>query len=237
MTKLDKSLYTKAQWRKLKEAKRQEKLQQHSPVTPSVSDLLLDYDTNTAFVLGNGISRAPIDPEELKKLGKVYGCNALYRTFQPDHLVAVDVKMILEINKSKYQHKAPVWTNPNKSYEKMTGLNFFSPSKGWSSGPTALWLASQNGFKNIYILGFDFQGIDNAKFNNLYADTMNYKKSSEGPTFFGNWMRQTRSVFKDHTDINYHRIVNDKSYLPKDLTGHPNFQNLHIDKFKQQFNL
>jgi hypothetical protein len=66
---------------------------------------------------------------------------------------------------------------------------------------------------------------------------MNYKKSTEGPTFFGNWMRQTRSVFKDHTDINYHRIVNDKSYLPKDLTGHPNFQNLHIDKFKQQFNL
>ena len=241
MAKLDKSQYTKEQWRKIKEARRQEKaaakLQQQQTVTPSVKEIHESFQPNTAFVLGNGVSRAPIDPEDLKKLGKVYGCNALYRTFEADYLVAVDVKMILEINKSRYQHKVPVWTNPNKSFQNMSGLNYFSPSKGWSSGPTALWLASQHGFKNVYILCFDFQGIDNAKFNNLYADTMNYKKSTEGPTFYGNWMRQTRSVFKDHTDINYYRIVNDKSYLPKDLNDQPNFKNLHIDTFKEQFSL
>ena len=66
---------------------------------------------------------------------------------------------------------------------------------------------------------------------------MNYKKSTEGPTFYGNWMRQTRSVFKDHTDINYHRIVTDKSYIPKDLKENTNLSNLHIDKFKEQFSL
>ena len=188
-------------------------------------------------MLGNGTSRKSINLQHLKKYGFVYGCNALYREFEPDYLVAVDTKMILEINKSRYQHKVPVWTNPNKSFQNISGLNYFSPSKGWSSGPTALWLASQHGFKNIYILGFDFQGIDNEKFNNLYADTMNYKKSTEGPTFYGNWMRQTRSVFKDHTDINYHRIVTDKSYIPKDLKENINLSNLHIDKFKEQFSL
>jgi hypothetical protein len=44
-------------------------------------------------------------------------------------------------------------------------------------------------------------------------------------------------VFKDHTDINYHRIVTDKSYIPKDLKENTNLSNLHIDKFKEQFSL
>ena len=42
----------------------------------------------TAFVLGNGVSRKEIDLESLRKWGKTYGCNALYRDFAPDVLVA-----------------------------------------------------------------------------------------------------------------------------------------------------
>ena len=49
------------------------------------------------FVLGNGTSRESISPEQLVPNGIVYGCNALYRSFRPDYLIAVDVKMILEI--------------------------------------------------------------------------------------------------------------------------------------------
>ena len=45
----------------------------------------------------------------------------------------------------------------------MEGFNFFQPSKGWSSGPTALWLASQQQYTTIYILGFDYQGTDGGK--------------------------------------------------------------------------
>ena len=53
---------------------------------------------NIAFVLGNGISRKHIPLEPLRAHGKIYGCNALYRDFAPDHLVAVDTKMIIEIS-------------------------------------------------------------------------------------------------------------------------------------------
>ena len=49
-----------------------------------------------------------------------------------------------------------VWTNPNKAYHGFHGFHYFQPSKGWSSGPTALWLASTHGHDTIYILGFDF---------------------------------------------------------------------------------
>ena len=69
-----------------------------------------------AFVIGNGESRKDIDLYSLKQYGKVYACNAVYRHYQPDYLVAVDVKMILEINHHKWQMENEVWTNPNKQY-------------------------------------------------------------------------------------------------------------------------
>jgi len=40
------------------------------------------------FVLGNGRSRLEISLDDLKKHGRVYGCNALYRDFIPDVLIA-----------------------------------------------------------------------------------------------------------------------------------------------------
>ena len=39
----------------------------------------------------------------LKQYGKVYACNAVLRHLSPDYLVAVDAKMIIEINHAKYQ--------------------------------------------------------------------------------------------------------------------------------------
>ena len=57
----------------------------------------------------------------------------MYREFQPDYLVAVDIKMVNEINMSRYQNDHQVWTNYNKSFEKYTGFNYFEPSLGWSN--------------------------------------------------------------------------------------------------------
>ena len=145
---------------------------------------------DVAFVLGNGKSRLNVDPKNFQERGTVYGCNALYREFAPDYLVAVDVKMVNEIIASGYHRTHQVWTNSNKGITSKTNINFFSPHKGWSSGPTALWFASTHTYQTIYILGFDYQGAG-GKFNNVYADTFNYKKSTDAPTFHGNWLSQT----------------------------------------------
>ena len=228
MAKIDKSQYTKAEWKVIREQRRIEKLQE------TFVNLPRKTDNSNAFVLGNGTSRKSIDPNNLKEYGKVYGCNALYRTFQPDYLVAVDVKMILEINKAGYQHNNVVWTNPNKSYQRIKNLNFFNPSKGWSSGPTALWLASQHEYETIYILGFDYKGLkDGTLLNNIYADTANYKKSTDGATFFGNWMRQTKSVVKEHPHINYVRVITPDNYSPEELNTFDNYSEMLVDDFKK----
>ena len=235
MAKIDKSLYSKEEWHKIRQERRNKKRLENLSKTNNIENL---SSNDIAFVIGNGVSRLPIDLEQLKSIGKVYACNAVYRTFQPDFLVAVDVKMILEINKAGFQHKNQVWTNPNKSYERIKNLNFFSPSKGWSSGPTALWLATQHQYKKIYILGFDFRGSKEGRmFNNIYADTANYKKSTDGATFFGNWMRQTTSIIKQNTDIEYKRVIAPDNYCPEELNKFNNLENIFIEDFQQMFNL
>ena len=240
MAKIDKSQYSKEQWRIVKEQRkhqkqlaRQGKEDNFQPI-PQASTT--KTNTQLAFVLGNGISRQPIDVEEISKIGKIYGCNALYRTFAPDYLVAVDVKMILEITKTGYQKKHTVWTNPNKAYGGIPNLNLFQPSKGWSSGPTALWLSAQHGYEKIYILGFDYRGLQN-KFNNIYADTPNYKKSQDSATFFGNWLRQTKNVIQENPETQFVRVIAPDNYQPEELNKLKNFSTITVEDFKKIYQL
>lgn len=187
---------------------------------------------NRAFVIGNGTSRKNLNLTQLKDKGKIYGCNALYREFVPDYLVAVDVKMILEINQSGYQNNHKVFTNTNKSFSKLQNFNFFETSKGWSSGPTALWLASQHNYDEIYILGFDFQGLENnTKVNNIYADTRNYKKSNESATYYGNWLRQTCNVINEFKKISYFRVIQADNFCPPELNTFENFKTISYNNF------
>ena len=188
------------------------------------------------FVIGNGTSRKDLELHSLKKYGKVYACNAVFRTFEPDYLVAVDVKMILEINHAKYQMNHPVWTNPNKQYSGMQGFNFFQPAKGWSSGPTALWLASTHDTQYIYIVGFDYQGT-NDKINNIYADTSNYKKSSDKATFHGNWLNQTMITCQKFPQKRYIRVLGDNPFIPKEFSKIENLSHITIEEFKKSFDL
>lgn len=190
-----------------------------------------------AFVLGNGRSRLEINPNDLEKKGKVYGCNAIYRDFLPDYLIAVDPKMVVELNANKVQMATQVWTNKNSRFKEIENLNFFEPSKGWSSGPTALWLASKQKNLRIYILGFDYKGIDNKFFNNVYSDTKNYRRSTDPATYHGNWSRQTENVIKEHPDIEYIRVV-EPNFLDFDWSKkYENFKIIEYTDFKSDFNL
>lgn len=188
-----------------------------------------------AFVIGNGTSRQDFDLQRLVGKGKIYACNAVYRTFAPDYLIAVDPKMIHEIVGNNYHLDGQVWTNFNKAYEKYSGLFYFNPNKGWSSGPTALWKAASDWYQDIYILGFDYQGLfDGKRVNNIYADTPNYKKSVEPATYYGNWLRQTESVIKERSDITFYRVTKPGDFNPTILNNHSNYKVITYEQFEKQ---
>jgi len=60
---------------------------------------------SNVFCIGNGTSRKDFNLEKLRPHGKIYGCNALYRTFTPDVLTAVDHGIMHEIYHSGYCEK------------------------------------------------------------------------------------------------------------------------------------
>lgn len=66
-----------------------------------------DLLTDPVFLIGNGKSRQDFDLERLRSKGTIIGCNALYRDFTPDVLVAIDAKMLKELNESGYGKKQP----------------------------------------------------------------------------------------------------------------------------------
>jgi hypothetical protein len=74
------------------------------------------------FLIGNGESRKEFDLESLRPHGKIYGCNALYRDFTPDVLIAVDHGIMHEIYQSGYCYKNETWFRewnrlPGETYE------------------------------------------------------------------------------------------------------------------------
>ena len=200
--------------------------------------------SSIAFVLGNGESRRGIDIDDLKERGTVFACNGVYRTHRPDFLIAVDPKMMFEIAETEYMLHNKVWSNFNAQYNKNQRIkdhcNWFKPTLGWSSGPTALRMACDHGFKEIYILGFDYQGNNDGKifkFNNVFKDTRNYKKAKEPATFYGNWMNQTKRCLQDFKDVQFHRVVPQGWFTPKDLAWNPNIFHPSTEEFLTKFSL
>lgn len=191
--------------------------------------------TDQAFVFGNGTSRLTVNPPSFLQLGTVYGCNAQYREYSPHYLIAVDPKMVNEIIESGYHLQNPVWTNPNRGIKTKKNINFFSPHKGWSSGPTALHFAASNGHKEIFIFGFDYQGLK-GKLNNVYADTFNYKKSSDSATFFGNWLSQTEKTIKEFRNIKFVRVIPNEGFVPDRLGASvKNLRHMTYTELAEQF--
>jgi len=157
-----------------------------------------------AFVLGNGISRQGIDPQQLQQLGMVYGCNALHREFTPDVLVATDRPIATHIQESGYSAQHRFHTR-----RPMPGLGAQGVPKsyfGFSSGPIATALAAQDGHAHIYLVGFDMGPTANNTVNNLYAGTEFYKRVDAPPTFTGNWTRQICTICQDYPQTQFTRI-------------------------------
>jgi hypothetical protein len=57
------------------------------------------------FCFGNANSRKGLDLDKYKEHGTVVGCNAIYRDFTPDILVALDAQIAHEVYRSGYAHR------------------------------------------------------------------------------------------------------------------------------------
>ena len=165
--------------------------------------------SNRAVVIGNSPTRLEFNLQNLKKssglLGadtlQTYGCNALYRDFTPDFLVASGNDVVKEIAGSEYVKNNIVYTNalhlleyPNKFY-----LIPYNPYA--DAGTTAAYIAAFDGHKKIYLLGFDEQDSENYNFN-VYASTNGYD-TIDSEISSDKWVTNRVELFNLYDDVDF----------------------------------
>ena len=187
-----------------------------------------------AFVLGNGVSRRPVDVDVLLKLGAVYGCNALYRTHTPTVLVSTDVPISEAIQRSGYSIANRFYTR--KPIPNTGALTVPLKYRGFSSGPIAVGIAAEDGNRNVYLLGFDLGPDAAGRFNNIYASTEFYKTAGAVPTFTGNWIRQLQTIANDYPKTRFIRVVGDTTAVIPDFDTLANWQSLPFTDFVNRIN-
>lgn len=177
-----------------------------------------------AFVLGNGKSRLQVNLHELKTRGKVYGCNALYRDFTPDVLIATDTPIAREIEETGYTKNNEFWTRHPGPGSRKIEMNY-----GFSSGPIAVSMAALNNHRPIYLIGFDLTG-ENGNINNVYAGTECYRPANDKETYWGNWVNQLETIMKlQFPNSKFIRCVTPTSYTPKEWKMLQNYSEIAIE--------
>ena len=186
-----------------------------------------------AFVLGNGTSRKAIDLTSLKQHGKIYGCNALYRDFKPDVLIATDKPISEEIQNSGYSLTHHFYTR--KPATGQGALAIPEDVWGYSSGPVAVNLAARDGNLLIYMIGFDMGPSVSGLFNNVYADTEFYKTSQSSPTYTGNWAQQIVNVVQKFPDTKFVRVQGSTTTNISKFDKILNLTNMPIQEFQRLY--
>ena len=187
-----------------------------------------------AFVIGNGVSRQGIPLDNLKQYGKIYGCNALYRDFIPDVLVATDRPISTRIQDEGYAIKNVFYTR--RPIENLGALRLPQQYYGYSSGPNALGLACIDGARRIYLIGFDMGPGTHSGFNNVYADTEFYKTATSLPTFTGNWVKQVCKITQDFSNNVYTRVCGITTKRIQELDALSNLRHEDLDVFLNRIN-
>lgn len=165
--------------------------------------------SNTAIVIGNGITRTGFDLQNFKKasglLGaktvQTYGCNALYRDFNPDFLVAVGNNGIVdEIADRGYTNEHITYSSAIHLLE-FPGKFYLIPHDIYAdAGTTAAYLAAFDEHKKIYLLGFD--GHESGWNNNVYASTNGYD-AKEVDINHEEWLFNRRQLFDAYDDVDW----------------------------------
>jgi hypothetical protein len=80
-------------------------------------------------------------------------------------------------------------------------------------------------------------GPEYKRVNNLYSGSPNYKREHDTATYYGNWLRQTTTVFQKNSEKRYIRVlVNDKGFIPEPFANFGNISHINMEDFAKSFN-
>lgn len=209
-------------------------------------NLLSDH----AVVIGNGITSNEFDLTQILPYREItswgeagpwiykrqirnfytYGCNAIYRNYKPDFVIANGDGIVKEIVENT-QDKSPVIYSNSKNLQKYPGKFVFTPQNPeFNAGATAAYMAAFDGHKKVYMLGFD--GIDSPNNNyNIYAGTPNYP-AADVTINEESWVRNLSTVMSVYSDTEFIRVMPTPDFRqPEAWRYFLNYRQINFRKF------
>jgi hypothetical protein len=205
---------------------------------------------DSAIVIGNGESRAPIDIQKLTGRIILVGCNAIHRDAIVNHLICVDNRMVEEAVANINTSETNIYVRPSSynlfhTVQKRKNILLVPPipnqstdridqSRNWGSGSFALLIGAQlPNVNRIYLIGFDLYGIESFV-NNLYKNTKNYSDEQSHAINPDYWIRQLLKIFKLYPNKEF-VIVNYYNWKIPDQWRLKNVKVKLIEDFKTEF--
>ena len=202
--------------------------------------------SNQAVVIGNGPSRLELfDLNLLSKhrgglLGsrklQTYGCNALYRNFSPDFLVAKGNDMIKELVQSNYTKDNIVYTSSIHLLEH-PGKFYLIPYDPYTdAGTTAAYIAAFDGHQRVYMIGFDGQDTPGHNYN-VYAGSHNYDPLT-ATVSDARWVEDRTTLFKTYNETEFIRVsLKGREPIPEPWRYCSNFRAIGLNEFVREVDL
>lgn len=170
------------------------------------------------MVLGNGESRKHLNLTSIIQKSTLIGCNGIHRDHYTDYICCCDKRMVSEVLARKKSKVPFIYTREKfysdfnklhnqKRVRKFPNLPYEGDRKQdnpehWGSGPYAVLLAAELGFKKIYMAGFDLYGT-NYLINNIYKGTQNYNPSTSRAVDPSFWIYQINKVFQQYSETDF----------------------------------
>jgi len=197
--------------------------------------------SDTAVVIGNGLGQRIIDLKLLKKERgfqgsktlRLYGCNALYRDFDPDFLVVTRDTIAKEIatqnlKSGDYCKNNIVYSSVKNILEYPGNFHVIPQNPGWNSGAIAAYLACFDGHTKVYLIGHDIIDTPGADYN-IYTGSNGYHDQSGIGAFYETCML---TVFRTYNQTDF-VFVNKtgKGNFPESWKACLNVRRLNLREF------
>jgi hypothetical protein len=245
MFRLDKIYRTNYLGENITTESRQERMEWHYNTEWVPTTVFNSQRSKVATIIGNGDSRKDFNLNLVINhlsglLGaasmQTYGCNAVYRDFEPTFTVANSKLMCQEMVDSGYCDSHIVYTNsahlpafPSKFY--LIPQNVVA-----DAGTIATYLACFDGHEKIYLVGFDGWAGDGYN-NNIYAGTSGYADSNTNLTEeFG--VASLLKVMQTYNEVQFVRVMPTVNWrCPDSWKSLPNFSQINYAEFHKQADL
>jgi hypothetical protein len=195
----------------------------NSEWTPTVefvpNQVFNTHATKQAVAIGNGESRKQFDLGNLARHKggllaidrlQSYGCNAVYRDFAPDFLIATGDEIVQEIASGNYTEQHIVYSHA-ANVLKYPGQFYLLPQNPYiDAGSLAAYMACFDGHSKVYLIGYD-QYFEESPINNIYKDTAGYPAGAETQNgeFFA---RSLATIVSLYPEVEFVRVMPTRGY-------------------------